>query len=113
MYTALGNDKKVFGAEHKKADLKSAVNAFLGESCEDLRFSREKSAGEDREKGVFLGTSLRKRQIPYNMQMDIDRLCLAHAAGRFLDSKPPRMRLTCICAIWRCLWGQGKGQGGS
>ena len=52
MYTALGNDKKVFGAEHKKADLKSAVNAFLGESCEDLRFSREKSAGEDREKGV-------------------------------------------------------------
>ncbi len=87
MYTALGNDKKVFGAEHKKADLKSAVNAFLGESCEDLRFSREKSAGEDREKGVFLGTSLRKRQIPYNMQMDIDRLCLAHAAGRFLDSK--------------------------
>lgn len=58
---------------------------FIRDSCEGLRFSGEKEDRE-REKGEYLGTSLKAGQIPYNMQMDIDRLCFENAIARFFKS---------------------------
>ncbi len=66
-------------------DLCSAVLHFLHESCEDLRFDAEITAREENS-GVLEGISVKKGQIPYNMQMDIDRLCLERAVERFLKS---------------------------
>ena len=56
-------------------DLESCVARFIHERCEDLNFNREIEAEEDKT-GVYQGTSFLPGQIPYNMQMDIDRLCL-------------------------------------
>ena len=36
--------------------------------------------------GMYFGTSLAPEQIPYNMQMDINRLCLERELERFMDS---------------------------
>ena len=65
-------------------DLAGQVLKFIDEACTDLRFDfaiteKEKTEG-------FKGTSISKNQIPYNMQMDIDRLCLSNAVKRFLKS---------------------------
>jgi len=65
-------------------DLKSAALRFVHERCEGLRHS---SAAEEKEKGGgFLGTSLLCGQVPYNMQMDTDRLCLERSLEHFIDS---------------------------
>lgn len=53
----------------------------IRERCEELRFSAKYEACDDRE-----GTSLKKGQIPYNMEKDLDRLCLETAVHRFLES---------------------------
>ncbi len=66
-------------------DLKSAALRFLHTRCEELRFDAAKEA-EENESGVYQGTSLKSGQIPYNMQMDIDRLCLEKALESFIDS---------------------------
>ncbi len=66
-------------------DLKSAALRFLHERCEGLLFDPEKEA-EEQQTGVFLGKSLSAGQIPYNMEMDIDRLCLEKALEAFIDS---------------------------
>lgn len=65
--------------------LEDAALRFIRERCEDLRYDSEKEKRE-KEEGCYLGTSLHKKQIPYNMQMDIDRLCLENAIKRFLKS---------------------------
>lgn len=65
--------------------LKSAAIRFIHHRCEDLRFDEEKENIEQQE-GKNLGKSLKAGQIPYNMEMDIDRLCLENALKRFLDS---------------------------
>ena len=64
-------------------DLKSAALRFLRERCEGLRFSSEKEAAET-ETGEYLGTSLRPNQIPYNMEMDINRRCLEKSLETFI-----------------------------
>lgn len=66
-------------------NLKNAAVAFIRDRCEGLRFSPEKEK-EEKEKGKYFGTSLKENQIPYNMQMDIDRLCLENAVRRFLKT---------------------------
>ncbi|MDO4852370.1 MAG: hypothetical protein Q4A88_03000 [Clostridia bacterium] len=66
-------------------DLKSAALRFLHERCEGLRFSAEKEQ-EEQKSGKFLGTSYSPNQIPYNMQMDVDRLCLERELEKFIDS---------------------------
>ena len=71
--------------EDGELDLSSAVVRFLRESCEDLRFDDQKER-QEREEGRFLGRSMQEGQIPYHMQMDLDRLCLEQAMRRFLDS---------------------------
>ena len=66
-------------------DLKTAALRFLHERCEGLRFDPRKEE-EERKTGRYLGTSYSPNQIPYNMQMDIDRLCLERSAEQFNDS---------------------------
>jgi len=69
----------------KENDLKSAALRFLRDRCEGLRHDADI---EEREKasGVYEGASLNANQIPYNMQMDVDRLCLEKTLGDFIDS---------------------------
>ena len=69
---------------HNRNDLKSAALRFLRESCEELKFSPEKE--EEEKSGVYLGKSIKAGQIPYNMEMDINRLCLEKSLETFFDS---------------------------
>ena len=73
------------GDEATGMDLKSAALRFLETRCIGLRFDEEKERTE-KEKGVCLGTSLQPKQIPYNMQMDLDRLCLKNELAKFIES---------------------------
>ena len=66
-------------------DLKSAALRFLHERCENLLFDRQIEEDEERT-GLYRGVSLAPGQIPYNMQMDINRLCLERELEKFLDS---------------------------
>ena len=69
-------------AEH---DLCFAALTFLHDRCVDLRFDAQITAREG-ESGILEGVSIKKGQIPYNMQMDIDRLCMERAVERFMKS---------------------------
>lgn len=69
----------------EKLDLNCAALSFLHDRCTDLRFDA-KIAERELESGVLEGVSIKKGQIPYNMQMDVDRLCLERAVERFLKS---------------------------
>ncbi len=69
----------------KESDLKSAALRFLRDRCEGLRHDGGIERRE-KETGVYEGVSLSEHQIPYNMQMDIDRLCLEKTLGDFIDS---------------------------
>ena len=66
-------------------DLKSAVLRFLHERCEDLLFDAQIEEEEELS-GIYRGTSIAPNQIPYNMQIDINRLCLERELERFMDS---------------------------
>ena len=66
-------------------DLKSAALRFLRDRCEGLLFDEEIEAEEART-GTYRGKSLKAGQIPYNMERDIDRLCLEKALEAFIDS---------------------------
>lgn len=72
--------------KYPRFSLEGAALEFIREGCEGLRFDQEKSGREDGRRGIYLGTSLREGEIPYNMQMDIDRLCLENALDGFLKS---------------------------
>lgn len=65
--------------EYPTCSMEHAVLKFIRERCEDLRFDLEN--GE-----LFTGRSLKENQIPFNMEKDIDRLCLENAVARFLQS---------------------------
>ena len=73
------------GNEENGMDLKSAVLRFLEKRCVNLRHD-PKIEKEEEKTGVYQGTSIRPNQIPYNMQMDIDRLCLKNEMAKFIDS---------------------------
>lgn len=54
---------------------------FLHNTCEELGFSdRDEAAGH------YTGKSIRPDQIPFNMEKDIDRMCLENAVHRFMRS---------------------------
>ena len=72
------------GDSETGTDLKSAALRFLDQRCIGLRFDPEKEKQE--KDGAFLGTGIDPNQIPYNMQMDIDRLCLRNELAKFIDS---------------------------
>ena len=65
-------------------DLTSSALRFLHERCEGLRFVDEAEA--EFFGALCTGRSISSDQIPYNMQMDIDRLCLERELGNFIDS---------------------------
>ena len=71
--------------QSKKLDLKTASLRFLHNRCEELRFRPDMEKAEKKD-GKWRGTSIAPCQIPYNMQMDIDRLCLERELERFIDS---------------------------
>ena len=75
----------LFQSEKNRFDLKSCVLRFIHERCEDLRFDR-KIEEEEEKTGTYQGTSVAPGEIPYNMQMDVNRLCLERELESFLDS---------------------------
>ena len=75
----------LFGGGLERTDLKSAALRFLHERCEELKFDMTIEEEEIKSKELQ-GTSIRPNQIPYNMQMDINRLCLEKSLERFIDS---------------------------
>lgn len=66
-------------------DLKSCALRFIHERCEGLRLNQAIEDEEERT-GICQGTSAGPNQIPYNMQMDINRLCMERELEKFLDS---------------------------
>ena len=75
----------LFGGGLVRTDLKSAALRFLHERCEELKFDAAVEKKEN-ETGKLQGTSIKPNQIPFNMQMDINRLCLEKSLERFIDS---------------------------
>ena len=75
----------LFVNRRKRNDLKSAALRFLHNRCEELHFDAE-IAKREQETGQYLGKSIKPNQIPYNMQMDVDRLCLEKSLETFIDS---------------------------
>ena len=75
----------LYGFGLEKTDLKSAALRFLHERCEELKFDATIEEWEEKS-GIYQGTSLKANQIPYNMQMDINRICLEKALEQFIDS---------------------------
>ena len=68
-----------------KVDFKTAVKHFVHERCSGLRYDMQISELEAQTKH-WKGRSKTEGQIPYNMQMDVDRLCFARAMERFMES---------------------------
>lgn len=104
-YTALAKqqeeNQKFFGAglgpvqpakhyEDADASLKAMALRFLHSRCEGLRFETDSQCADDskdlKAEGTYKGTSLLPEQIPYNMQMDVNRLCLERELEKFIDS---------------------------
>lgn len=84
--TEIGPQQPAFEAlPLEELSLKTAAVRFIHQSCAELRFDKAKEKQET-ESGTYLGISGSGGQIPYNMQMDIDRLTLAKAVERFIDS---------------------------
>ncbi len=86
-YTMLKND--LVKREYPKYSLEQCVLTFIRDNCEGLRFDESKTTkiqGKTKEELDFEGTSIKPKQIPYNMEKDIDRLCLENAVNSFLKS---------------------------
>ena len=66
-------------------DLKSAALRFLHSRCQGLLFDAAIQAEEART-GQYRGTGMEPGQIPFNMERDLDRLCLEKALESFIDS---------------------------
>ncbi len=77
---------KAYADEKEDNGLKSMATRFLHDRCEGLRFDLNTCNQENGITKEYTGTSIKANQIPYNMQMDIDRLTLENALRRFLDS---------------------------
>ncbi len=78
-YTMLKNNIRPIN--YQEFSLEKCALQFIRETCEGLRFE-----AVDESKGHMLGKSIALNQIPYNMEKDIDRLCLEKAIDRFLKS---------------------------
>lgn len=76
---ATGKEEK----EIERSDLEAHAIHFIRNRCKQLRFKKdpEHMALKDKD-----GKSLKARQIPYNVEMDLDRRCLEMAIHRFMES---------------------------
>ena len=95
-----------FDGEARGMDLKSAVLRFLDRRCTGLRHDAEKEKTERIER-KYSGRSLRPGQIPYNMQMDLDRLCLKNEIAKFIDSGVAEDAYTVYYAFIEMFIGEG------
>lgn len=84
-YTMLNNEA-IKKHDYAPESLEGAALSFIRECCEELRFDMSKATSMSVEGIDFDGTSLKKNQIPFNMEKDIDRLCMENAVDRFLKS---------------------------
>lgn len=84
-YTMLNNDA-IRRHDYISDSLEGAAVSFIRDYCEGLRFDKAKATSMDADGIDFEGTSLKANQIPFNMEKDIDRLCLENAVDRFLKS---------------------------
>lgn len=96
-YTML-NNSRIKSVKYAPASLEGVALSFIRTSCEGLRFDKDKvsslsgaengsvceSAGNGGIAPDSDGKSNKPGQIPYNMEKDIDRLCLENAIDRFL-----------------------------
>ena len=80
-----GPKQPVLTMDGNPNDLKSAALRFIHERCEGLCFDE---AISDREKntGIYEGTGLQPGQVPFDLQMDVNRLCLERELEKFIDS---------------------------
>lgn len=65
--------------------LKAAALRFIHDRCEELLFDSAVTAREA-EEGIWYGEGISPNQVPYDMQMDTNRLCLEKELGAFIDS---------------------------
>lgn len=84
-YTML-NNSRIKPAGYAPGSLEGAALSFVRTSCEGLRFDRSKAVNAGTGELDSDGKSNRPGQIPFNMEKDIDRLCLENAIDRFLRS---------------------------
>lgn len=84
-YTMLNNDA-IRKRDYPSESLEGAALSFVRDCCEELRFDKNKATTLSSKELDFDGTSLKTKQIPFNMEKDIDRLCLENAIARFLKS---------------------------
>lgn len=84
-YTML-NNATIKRYDYAPESLEGAALSFIRECCEELRFDKSKAISMNAENTDYDGTSLKSNQIPFNMEKDIDRLCLENAVDRFLKS---------------------------
>ena len=84
-YTMLNNEA-IRKYDYATESLEGAALSFIRDLCEGLRFDKNKATSFTENNLDFDGTSLKANQIPYNMEKDIDRLCLENAVNRFLKS---------------------------
>jgi hypothetical protein len=68
-----------------QGDMEQAALFFIRDRCEGLLFDQS-VADRENKTGHLEGTSLKKGQIPFNMEKDIDRRCLEHAVHMFMGS---------------------------
>ena len=68
-----------------QGDMEQSALFFIRDRCEGLLFDQT-VADREKETGQLEGTSLTKGQIPYNMEKDIDRICLEHAVHMFMKT---------------------------
>lgn len=79
-YTMLKN--RIAERNYMEHSLEAEAVAFIRDRCEGLRFNNDKDGGNK----PYAGKSIKANQIPYNMEKDIDRLCMENAIVRFLKS---------------------------
>lgn len=84
-YTTLENKmvSNPYAKQYAEYSLEYEALKFIRERCEGLRFDsdRAKAGNVDRD-----GKSIKSNPIPYNMEKDIDRLCMENAIRRFLKT---------------------------
>lgn len=68
-------------ADKYATNLEKECLAFIRDNCEGLRFDNNYADCCDLE-----GNSIGKKQIPYNMEKDTDRLCLERAIHKFMKT---------------------------
>jgi len=80
------NNDAIRRHDYTSDSLEGAAVSFIRDCCEGLRFDKTKATSMNANEIDFEGTSLKANQIPFNMEKDIDRLCLENAVDRFLKS---------------------------